>query len=184
VTGVQTCALPISITFTATATGGSGPFEYRFWVNTGNGYAVAQEYTTINTFTFTPTKTGIYDILVDVRGAGTTVFRDALTTLLAYQVAPAPATAVSLTPDVAGPQPVGSPITFTAVASGGTAPYEYRFWVNVGGTYVIAQDYTTINTWVWTPLSAGNYDIMVDTRAVGSTLFREALNNVFFYQIQ
>jgi len=172
------------ITFTATATGGSGPFEYRFWVNTGNGYAVAQEYTTINTFTFTPTKTGIYDILVDVRGAGTTVFRDALTTLLAYQVAPAPATAVSLTPDVAGPQPVGSPITFTAVASGGTAPYEYRFWVNVGGTYVIAQDYTTINTWVWTPLSAGNYDIMVDTRAVGSTLFREALNNVFFYQIQ
>jgi Bacterial Ig domain len=172
------------ITFTATATGGSGPFEYRFWVNNGNGYAVAQNYSSANTFIWTPTKPGIYDILVDVRGFGSTVFRDALTTLLAYQVAPAPATAVSLTPSLVSPRLHGTPITFTAVASGGVGPFEYRFWVNVGGTYVIAQDYSTINTWVWTPLTAGNYDILVDTRAVGSTLFREALNQVFFYQIQ
>lgn len=172
------------ITFTATASGGSGPFEYRFWVNTGNGYSVQQNYGTANTFVFTPTKAGIYDILVDVRGFGTTTFRDAFTTLLAYQIAPAPATAVTLTPDLASPQAPGTPITFTAVASGGTGPYEYRFWLNVGGTYVIAQDYTTTNTWTWTPFTTGNYDIMVDTRSVGSTLFREALNNVFFYQIQ
>jgi hypothetical protein len=173
-----------AITFTATATGGSGPYEYRFWVNTGNGYAVVQEYNAANTWVFTPVKPGIYDILVDVRGQGSTVFRNAFTTLLAYQVSPAPATAVTLTTPTASPRPVGTPITFTATASGGTGPYEYRFWINIGGTYLIAQDYTTINTFTWTPLAAGNYDIMVDTRAVGSTLFREALTKIFFYQIQ
>jgi hypothetical protein len=172
------------ITFTAIASGGSGPFEYRFWVNYGNGYAMTQDYRTTNTFIWTPTKIGIHDILVDVRGFGSKVSRDAFATYLSYMVAPAPATAVTLTPSIVSPQLAGTPITFTAVASGGSGPYEYRFWVNIGGTYVIAQDYTTTNTWTWTPLATGNYDIMVDTRAVGSTLFREALNNIFFYQIQ
>jgi hypothetical protein len=173
-----------AITFTATATGGSGPYEYRFWANTGNGYAIAQDYNSANTWVFTPTKPGIYDILVDVRGQGSTVFRDAFKTLLSYQISPAPATAVTLTTPTASPRAVGTPITFTGTASGGTGPYEYRFWINIGGTFLIAQDYSTINTFTWTPLATGNYDLMVDTRAVGSTLFREALTKIFFYQIQ
>lgn len=172
------------ITFTATASGGSGPYEYRFWVNEGNGYAVAQNYSTTNTFTWSPTKVGYYDIMVDTRVVNAAAFRDALVTKLAYQIAPAPATAVTLTPSVASPQLPGSSITFTAEASGGAGPYEYRFWINSGGTFLIAQDYTTINTFTWTPFVAGNYDIMVDTRAVGSTNFREALAVNSFYQIK
>ena len=172
------------VTFTASATGGSGPYEYRFWINNGNGYAVTQEYGSSNTFVWTPTKPGIYDIMVDTRAYGSNVLRDAYITLLSYQVSPPPATAVTLTPQIFSPQPVGTPITFTAAASGGTGPYEYRFWINVAGTYVIAQDYTPFNTFTWTPLIQGNYDIMVDTRSIGSVDFREALDKIFFYQIQ
>lgn len=172
------------ITFTATATGGSGPYDYRFWVNEGNGYAIAQNYGSGNTFIWTPTKGGFYDIMVDTRIVNSAAFRDALVTKLAYHVTPLPATAVTITPSVASPQLPGATVTFTATASGGTGPYEYRYWINSGGTFMVAQNYTTTNTFAWTPVVAGNYDIMVDTRAVGSTAFREALNVNSFYQIK
>jgi len=172
------------ITFTATASGGSGPYEYRFWVNEGNGYAIVRNYSATNTFTWNPTRAGNYDIMVDTRVVNSAVFRDALATKLAYKIAPLPATAVTITPSVASPQIPGSSITFTAAASGGTGPYEYRFWINAGGTYLVAQNYSTTNTFTWTPAVAGNYDVMVDTRAVGSTNFREALAVNSFYQIK
>jgi len=173
-----------SITFTATAAGGSGPYEYRFWVNEGNGYAIARNYSATNTFVWKPAKVGNYDIMVDTRIVNTTVLRDALVTRLAYKIAPLPATAVTITPSVTSPQLPGSSITFTAAASGGTGPYEYRFWINAGGTYLVAQNYSTTSTFTWTPTVAGNYDVMVDTRAVGSTNFREALAVSSFYQIK
>src|SRR5207253_5969212 len=36
----------------------------------------------------------------------------------------------SLTPDKAAPQPPGTTVTFTATATGGTAPYSYKWWVS------------------------------------------------------
>ena len=42
--------------------------------------------------------------------------------------ASAPATLTSLTANVSFPVAPGTPITWTAVASGGTAPLQYQFW--------------------------------------------------------
>jgi len=172
------------VTFTATASGGSGPYEYRFWVNIGAGFLVAQDYSTNNTFVWIPTTVGNYDIMVDVRNTGSTVLRDTFGKVFFYQIQPAAATAVSVTPDKASPQAPGTPVVFTAAGSGGSGSYEYRFWLNSGSGYAVVQNYSTLPTWTWIPSLTGNYDVLVDVRSVGSTAVRDALNNVFFYQIQ
>ncbi|MRR54722.1 MAG: hypothetical protein EG822_09460 [Deltaproteobacteria bacterium] len=178
----QTVNAPI--TFTATGSGGSGTYEYRFWINSGAGFLIAREYSADNTFVWTPTTAGNYDIMVDVRNAGSTALREAFEKIFFYQIQSAPATAVSVTPDSASPQAPGTPIVFTAAGSGGSGNYEYRFWLNSGSGYTIVQNYSTLPTWTWIPSSVGNYDVLVDVRSVGSTAVRDASNNVFFYQIQ
>ncbi|MRR54721.1 MAG: hypothetical protein EG822_09455 [Deltaproteobacteria bacterium] len=172
------------ITFTATGSGESGIYEYRFWLNSGSGFEIVQDYSTTNTFVWNPVAIGAYDILVDVRNAGSTALREASEKIFFYQIQPASATAVSLTPDKASPQAPGSPIVFTAAGSGGSGNYEYRFWLNSGSGYTIVQNYSTLPTWTWTPSTAGNYDILVDVRSAGTTVERDAFNKLFFYQIQ
>jgi hypothetical protein len=172
------------ITFTATGQGGSGSYEYRYWINSGSGYNIVQDYSATNTFAWTPVATGAYDILIDVRSTGSTVVRDASTKIFYYQIGPAPATGVTVTPNLASPQNVGTPITLTAVGQGGSGTYEFRFWVNSGLGYTITQDYSASNTFVWTPGSTGNYDILVDVRNAGTTVVRDALTKLFFYHVQ
>ena len=172
------------VTFTATGSGGSGSYEYRYWVNSGTGFTIAQDYSTANTFVWNPVAIGAYDILVDVRNAGSTALREASAKVFFYQIQASAATAVSVTPDKASPQIPGTAIIFTAAGSGGTGTYEYRFWLNSGSGYAIVQNYGTLPTWTWTPSATGNYDILVDVRSAGSTAIREASTKLFFYQIQ
>ena len=51
----------------------------------------------------------------------------------------------SLTADPAPPQPANAPITWTARAVGGTASFEYKFWLYNGQTasWTVLQDYST-----------------------------------------
>jgi cytochrome c peroxidase len=177
-------AVGTPITFTAAGSGGTGTYEYRFWLNSGSGFNITQDYSSVGTWTWTPATAGAYDILVDVRSAGSTAMRDASAKIFFYQIQQSLGTSVTLTPDLANPQAAGTPITFTAVGSGGPGPYEYRFWLNSGSGFNVIQDYSSVDTWVWTPATTGNYDIMVDVRTVGSTDFREAIAKVFFYQVQ
>jgi hypothetical protein len=172
------------ITFSATGAGGSGTYEYRFWINSGSGYSIVQDYSAASTFAWTPVTTGPYDILIDVRNAGSTAVREASTKIFYYQIVTAPASGVSLTSNPASPQSILTPITFTALGQGGSGSYEYRFWFNSGLGFDIVQDYSSANTLNWTPIATGAYDVMVDVRNAGSSAFREATTKLFFYQIQ
>ena len=60
---------------------------------------------------------------------------------------------VSLTPNPAGPQPVGTSITWTAMVTDSQAgAHSYRFSVQAaGGRVQIRKDFSTQNTWRWTP---------------------------------
>ena len=98
-----------------------------------------------------PGKAGAFDFFVEVRSAGTTVLRDAFTNIFAYVVTSPAATNVYLSSNQLSPQPVNTPIVFTAQGVGGTGTYEYRFWLNTGTGFVVAQPYSTTNTWAWTP---------------------------------
>jgi arylsulfate sulfotransferase len=72
-----------------------------------------------------------------------------------------------LTTNVSPPQPVGSPITFTATAGDSDAgPLRYRFRVRPqGGTYSTIRDYSPSNQLVWAPSeSEGTFEIEVSAR--------------------
>jgi hypothetical protein len=80
-----------------------------------------------------------------------------------------PVTGVILSPNPPSSQPVTTPILWTAVATGGTAP-EFRFWVQPqGGPFTLAQDYSPSNTFAWTSTVAGDYFVIVWVRSSGSS---------------
>ncbi len=80
-------------------------------------------------------------------------------TMLWYTITNVPLTAVSVTPSLPSPQPVNTPITFTAMATGGTS-VQYQFWLyapNATPAWSPLQAYSPLPTCTWTPTSAGDY---------------------------
>jgi hypothetical protein len=68
---------------------------------------------------------------------------------------PPPAT-VSVTADKTPPQTPDTTITFTAAATAGKAPYQFKWWLNTDGgpTWMLLQDWSTSSTFAWTPTVA------------------------------
>ncbi|MBL0225523.1 MAG: CHRD domain-containing protein [Geobacteraceae bacterium] len=184
--GSQVVGTPV--TFSAATQAGIDPYEYRFYLNdgSGTGFVLQQDYGAQKSWTWVPEASGRYDIFVEVRYAGTTVLRNAFAVLNSYEVKSViPPSSVTLTASSAGPQPPGTPVTFTAAAQGGTGPCEYRFYLNdgSGNGYVVAQPYGPSGTFVWTPDVPGNYDLFVETRLAGSTVLRDAYAAINFFQV-
>jgi len=83
---------------------------------------------------------------------------------------PGPVASVALNADKAAPQTINTPITFTATPTGGTAPVSYKFLLTTNNwtTYTVVQDWSTTNTWAWTPTVADvNYRVGVWARSAG-----------------
>ena len=157
-----------AITFTAAATGGSAPYEYKWWVEKGGAWTVGQAWAAGNTFPWTPTGWGAYTLQVWVRNSGST--RDAPDAYanLAYTVSSS-LHVTSVSGNKATPQLVGTAITLTATATGGTAPLQYKWWVYNGTTWSNPQNWNPTNTFAWTPTLAGNYILEVWVRSSGNT---------------
>ena len=76
---------------------------------------------------------------------------------------------VTLTPNPAGPQPVGTSITWTAAVSGNPDPnpnYLYKFSAEVTGSpQLVRRGYGDTKTWTWTPNAfEGNFTIGVTVK--------------------
>jgi hypothetical protein len=76
---------------------------------------------------------------------------------------------VSLTPSVPAPQPAGTTINWSVTASGGAAPYQYKWLVYNGTSWTAMTGWTTSSTWLWKPSSAdADYIVRVWVRNVGN----------------
>jgi putative Ig domain-containing protein/glucodextranase-like protein len=73
-------------------------------------------------------------------------------------------TVTSLTSNLASPQAPGTTVRFTATAAGGTAPYQFKWWVLSNGVWNIAQNWSTSATLNWQPASSGTYTVAVWAR--------------------
>ena len=74
-----------------------------------------------------------------------------------------------LTADL-GPQLPGTPVTVTASAAGGTAPYQFKWWLWNGATWTMLADWSTGNIFAWIPSTPNpNYAIGVWVRSAGNT---------------
>jgi len=167
-----------TIAFTAQTSGGSGNYEYKFWLKTDGVWNIVQDYSPANAWMWSTmgVAAGSYDVLVYVRNAGSSATYETLNSLSYVLLANSPATGAILTPDIASPQMIGNNITFTAGGIGGKGDYEYKFWLKTGGVWSITRDYSAANTWEWstTSLAAGSYDVLVYVRNTGSSAAYEA----------
>jgi len=177
-----------SVVFTAAAGGGSGSYQYRFWLLTGSTWTMVQDYSSSATWTWNTTGVvpGYYLVAVHSRSVGSTASSEAGTTYnYLINAAVPPATAVTLTPSPDGMAPAGTSVVFTAAASGGSGSYQYRFWLLTGSTWTMVQDYSSSAIWTWntTGVVPGYYLVAVHSRTVGSTASSEA-GNTYNYLVQ
>jgi len=155
--------LGTTVTFTATPTGGQAPYQYRWAVWNGSAWSVGA-WGPSNTYAWTPgTANAAYKVEARVRGSWNTGAPEAVraTNFPIYLKV----TNVTLTANRTAPQNAGTAITFTATASGGVAPYQYRFAVWNGSTWTVT-GWSTTNTYAWTPATPNaNYKVEVRARS-------------------
>src|SRR5438874_12213438 len=114
-----------------------------------------------------------YQIATWVRSSGKTADTFESTKLTSFAIiAPPPASLSSVTPDKTAPQTLGTTVTFTATATDGTPPYQFKWWLNTDGgpVWTPQQDWSTSNTLVRTPTVANrSEELRVGNRSSGKT---------------
>ena len=168
-----------SITFTATPTGGTAPHEYKWLVHDGTNWNTMVNWSTASSVSWTPNgPNSQYRVGVWVRSAGLTADTPEFTASMDYPIANATTwtapivttTAVSIAPNKAAPQAAGSMITWTATPTGGTAPHQYKWLLHNGTQWTTVSDWSTSNTFVWTPaIPNSQYRVGVWVRSGGKT---------------
>jgi hypothetical protein len=161
-----------TITFTAAATGGTAPYQFKWWVQSGNTWTIAQDWSSSATLTWRPLVSGAYSVAVWARNAGVTSDASQAMSQVNYAITPGAPTnplVLGLTGNVTSPQILGASITFTASATGGTPPHQFKWWVYDGGQWNIARDWATGSTFTWQPTRPGTYLVAAWVRNAGVT---------------
>ena len=154
-----------NVTLTATASGGSGSYEYKFYKNnevTG-GLWVMQDYSAKNSVAWNGMPEGEHTLYVDVRDK---ITGKVVTDKQEFEIEELEKLKVSLKTSKESPQIYGTNVTLTATASGGSGSYEYKFYKNnevTGGLWVM-QDYSAKNSVVWNGMPAGEHTLYVDVK--------------------
>lgn len=181
-----------AVTFTATAAGGTAPYQFQYKLKFGTAAPVEVKAYTVGNNTWLWDTTGIaagnYTVSVYARSAGSVAAYE-ISRSLAFTVVTNPkVTSVLLSSNAPGAIFTKGPsVTFTATAQNGTAPYEYQFKLKIGtAAPVEVKAYRTstpdTNTWLWdTSLyPTGKYSITVYARSGGSVATSEATKVLSF----
>jgi glycosidase len=143
------------ITLSTSSSGGIGTLQTKFEINDGSSWTLLKAYSTDSDVTWTPTKAGTYTITTTVKdGNGNEVTKS-----MNYVVNDKPLAIDNFTASVASPQVVGTGITLSTVASGGTGTLQTKFEISDGTTTTVLKDYSTVGNVVWTPTKAGTYTV-------------------------
>lgn len=170
-------AVNTTVTFTATPSGGQAPYAYRWAVWNGTAWTVSA-WGSSNQYAWTPSAVNpAYKVEVRVRSAWDAGAPE-LTKSMDFPISAAIITGLTNTPDKASPQLPGTTVTFTAAATGGTAPYQYRWAVWDGAVWSVTA-WSTSNTYVWAPATANaSYKVEARARSAGSAAGPEATRSV------
>jgi len=129
---------------------------------------MVQDWSTSNAYSWVTTSADIGGTLFGVwvrdgKHAGPTAGDAYANSGYYFQIVNVKPSVTSLSADKASPQKVGATIVWTCSANDpDDSTLYYRFWkLKTGGTWIMVQDWSTSNTYVWTPSSAD----------VGGTLF-------------
>jgi hypothetical protein len=151
------------ITFKASSEGSIEP-EYRFFVRENGNTTALQEFSSSDTVSWTPTKSGAYTIIVHAKDksyTGTIPYE--ARTEMSYVVNGGKVTTVSVSANQATPLIYGAPVTLQATSNGSLEP-EYRFFVRENGVTTTLQEFSANHTATWTPTKSGTYTIIVQAK--------------------
>ncbi|MBI5696732.1 MAG: SBBP repeat-containing protein [Nitrospirae bacterium] len=144
------------ITWTASASGGTGDYLYCYYrkgPDTGNLYVKERDWDVSDNWAWTPAaaQVGTNYIKVKVKNSVGGLPVESYTS---FKVTPAPLAIQSFGPSPASPKPSGTLITWTTTATGGSGSYLYKYWrkgPDTGGLYAVARDWNASGAWDWTP---------------------------------
>src|SRR5947209_7818650 len=160
------------MTFTASVSGGTAPYQYKWWLWNGTAWNIVQDWSGSATFVWTPTVANPnYQVIAWVRSAGNTVDKFESYKQLAFAINPsAPATLTGITTDKPAPQGPGVTITFTASACAAIFRSQYKWWLWNGTAWSIVQDWSASATFVWRPTTPNAaYQVIAWVRSAGNT---------------
>ncbi len=158
-----TATVGSNVTFTASATQtGSGTPMYQFWTESPNGTWTATGWSSSNTYTLKNVQTGSYEVVAYAADKGQTTPISSESTYSNQFVNVG--TSLTFTTNANDVAPL-SPVTITATAKNFTNVV-YQYWIgtpngNGGYNWVANGDYTTSNTYTFTPSTPGSYKIAV-----------------------
>lgn len=138
---------------------GTNLLFYKVAIKDPSGNAVNTVYYTRNkSITFTPTRAGKYTLDVSVQNSNNDT--ETKTYELTSGTVTGDVSVTSFNTSASSPQPVGTNVTLTASAAGGTAPYQYQFTANGS----VIRSYSNSSSYVWTPTSSGTYTLGVTVK--------------------
>jgi hypothetical protein len=159
-----------AITWTATPSGGTAPFVYKWLIHDDVQWTAATGWTSSNTFTWTPNAANAnFRVTVWVKRASMTADEPEVSApSVGFAITAAPVSAAAITATLAAPQAAGTTITWTATTSGGTAPFLYKWMIHDDVQWNAAGGWTSSNTFAWTPTVARNYHVTVWVKRAGN----------------
>jgi hypothetical protein len=181
--------LGTTITWTAVASGGTAPLLYKWWTFDGDTWIAAGGWTPSRTFTWKPTPNANYRVGVWVKSNGNARDEQETSTSEPYLITGptgpgGKAGQVALTTNRQAPLAAGSSVVWTATPAGGVAPHQYKWWVYNGSTWIVLKEWSTSNTYTWTPSTANpNYRIGVWVRSAGATKDEMEVSNALPFRI-
>jgi photosystem II stability/assembly factor-like uncharacterized protein len=162
------------IAFSASSNGCSAPL-YQFWIlPPGGSWTIVQSYSSRSNFLWgtAGAAAGTYHYSVWVRDSSSTSSFDAYVPGAAYTLTGTACTSVTASESPPSFTPAGNTVTITGSASGCGNPNPlYQFWTLApGGTWTIAQPYSTSAVFNWNTagLPPGDYHYSVWVRDAGS----------------
>ena len=169
--GVTCACAGEKITWTATASGGSGTLQYFFFLYKDGVKIKNQAYSTKNTFSYTPTEAGSYKVKVYVKDSNEA---KAYKTSGKIAVTLGPPAIISVKAGKTS-SAVGEKITWTAKAVGSEHPLKYYFILYKDGVKVKTRSYSTTNTFSYTPTESGIYKVKVYVKdAEGTKVYKNS----------
>ena len=145
-----------TVTWTATAAGGSGTLRYCFYVYKDGKTVLKSGYKASSVFSYTPEESGVYSVKAFVKdGTGTVVTLVSDTLSVGAET---PLAISSVKPNKTGAA-VGGSVTWTTTAAGGTGTLRYCFYVYKDGKVIFKSGYQMSKTYSYTFTESGSYTV-------------------------
>ncbi len=172
-TGYQSSYSPgETVALAARAEDGRAPYRYQFYVIRSNGSRVTlRDYSYTNIFNWKPVTPDTYRVGVNAKDASGTIVNQVKTVTVTKPLKVAVFRAGNKTT-----YPAGETVALAARGEGGTAPYQYQFYVyRSNGTKVVLKNYSGVNVFNWKPTTPDTYRVCVAIKDAKGKVVTQAL---------